>query len=115
MRLHPSDAERYMWNALRGKRLGGLRFRRQHPIGPYIVDFYCASAKLIIEMDGGRHALDENAVRDKTRTRWLEEQGYKIVRFWNSDFLREPAYVIENILSVLNHMNVPALKNRSEH
>jgi very-short-patch-repair endonuclease len=65
-----------------------LRFRRQQPIGPYIADFFCSAAKLIIELDGGQHTADKNAAYDLVRTRWLEERGYKVLRFPNGDVLK---------------------------
>jgi very-short-patch-repair endonuclease len=82
LRLTPTDAEIRLWSRLRGKQLAGFRFRRQHPLGPYVVDFFCAEAKLIVEVDGGQHADDGEA-----RTRWLEARGYRVIRFWNNDVL----------------------------
>jgi very-short-patch-repair endonuclease len=82
LRATPTDAEMRLWSRLRLRQLHGFRFRRQHPIGIYIVDFFCAEAKLIIEVDGGQHADDS----DK-RTAWLEGRGYRVVRFWNNEVL----------------------------
>ena len=76
LRLTPTDAEIRLWSRLRGKQLAGLRFRRQHPLGPYVVDFFCAEAKLIVEVDGGQHADDGEA-----RTRWVEARAYRVIRF----------------------------------
>jgi very-short-patch-repair endonuclease len=80
LRATPTDAEMQLWLRLRQKQLYGLRFRRQHPMGVYIVDFFCAEAKLIIEVDGGQHADDNNK-----RTAWLEARGYRLIRFWNNE------------------------------
>jgi very-short-patch-repair endonuclease len=92
LRLNATEAERKLWSCLRDKRLLGLRFRRQQPIGPYIADFYCAAAKLIVELDGSQHA-DVRAHYDLSRTGWLETRGYKVVRLWNTD-LQDSDYVI---------------------
>jgi len=96
LRRNSTDAELRLWSRLRGRQLHGARFRRQQPIGPYIVDFYCAEANLIIEVDGGQHADDGPA-----RTQWLEHKGYRVVRFWNNDVLANTDGVMEFIASVL--------------
>ena len=75
--------ERLLWARLRDRRLENFRFRRQHPVGPYIADFYCPSAQLIIEIDGDSHASQEEY--DQRRTKWLDENGYRVVRFTNDD------------------------------
>ena len=72
-----------------------MRFRRQHPIGPYIVDFFCATRRLVIEVDGGQH--DANRDADDRRTAWLEARGYRVLRFWNNDVLSNPEGAIEMI------------------
>ena len=79
----------------------GFKFRRQHPIGPYIVDFYCPMAQLAIEIDGGQHNQDDQLLYDERRTAFLEEQGIKVLRFWNHDVLRETETVLEVIRQVL--------------
>jgi len=88
LRENPTDAERRLWRSLRVKQLGDLRFRRQQPIGPYIVDFYCSAAKLIVELDGDQHGYDKNIAYDADRTRWLEERDYKVLRFSNGEVLK---------------------------
>jgi very-short-patch-repair endonuclease len=80
-----TDAEWRLWYHLRAGRFAGRKFRRQVPLGPYVVDFLCEQAKLIVEVDGGQHA--ERSVQDEARTRWLSERGYRVVRFWNNDVL----------------------------
>ncbi len=80
-----TDAERALWFHLRDRRLGGLKFRRQHPIGPYTVDFACVEARLIVELDGGQH-LDARS-RDALRTVFLEAQGWRVIRLWDHEAL----------------------------
>src|SRR5271166_6596928 len=85
MRGAPTDAERRLWRLLRDRRLGCLKFRRQVPVGPYIVDFLCVGARVIVEADGSQHA--DNA-RDEVRDAYLAREGWKVLRFWNHDLLR---------------------------
>src|SRR5690242_7487374 len=85
--------------AFASKQLAGFRFRRQHPLGSYIVDFFCADARLIVEADGGQHS-DDNA-HDAARTAWLEARGYHVLRFWNSDVLSQTEEVLAAILEAL--------------
>jgi very-short-patch-repair endonuclease len=92
LRTTPTDAEMHLWSRLRRKQLYGLRFRRQHPMGIYVVDFFCADAKLIIEVDGGQHADDSDR-----RTVWLEPRGYRVIRFWNNEVLTN----IDSVLSAI--------------
>lgn len=96
LRGAPTEAEKRLWSRLRGKQMGGIRFRRQHPIGPYVVDFFCAEAKLVIEADGGQHAEDGPA-----RTAWLEACGYRVIRFWNNDILSNTDGVLLLIIQAL--------------
>ena len=98
LRQNMTDAEQLLWRHLRAHRLNGQKFRRQHPVGPYVVDFVHLGAKLIIEADGGQHNLSEgDAVRDK----WLISQGFKVMRFWNSDILNNTDAVLTTILEAL--------------
>ena len=83
MRHEPTPAEAALWRLLRGRRFGGLKFRRQVPLGPYIADFACFDPKVIVECDGGQHG----GVRDEERDRWFTLQGFRIVRLWNSEVL----------------------------
>ena len=98
MRSHPTEAERRLWMLVRGKRLADFKFRRQAPIGPYIVDLLCADRFLIIELDGTQHA---DSPRDLVRDRWLAAQGYRTLRIWNNDMLARPAAVTETIFAHL--------------
>ena len=85
----------------RDRRLCGYKFRRQVPIGPYIVDFVCYRSKLIVEVDGGQH--QEQGQYDDIRTEWLESEGFTVLRFWNNDVLENRAGVLEKIRSVLDN------------
>src|SRR5215813_12591253 len=91
LRQAQTDAERRMWMLLRDRRLSGFKFRRQHPVGAYIADFCCLEARLIIEIDGGHHASNQDA--DVARSRVLESAGYRVLRFWNNEVLGNTAGV----------------------
>ena len=95
LRRSATEAELGLWYHLRAGRLNGLKFRRQHPIPPYVVDFYCAAKKLVVELDDSQH--DE--VVDQARTRFLEAQGMKVLRYWDNDVLQQTDAVLEAILS----------------
>lgn len=85
LRHQLTDAERKLWSILRQRQLDGLKFRRQVPIGPYIADFVCLERRLIIEVDGGQHAIATDD--DAARTDWLRAQDFRVIRFWNNDVL----------------------------
>lgn len=99
LRTQPTDAERKLWSLLRQGQLGGWRFRRQHPIPPYIADFACIEAKLVIEADGGQHA---ESSYDEARDRHLRNLGWRVLRFWNPEVLTNPEGVAETILAALS-------------
>ncbi|HWD50343.1 MAG TPA: endonuclease domain-containing protein [Rhizomicrobium sp.] len=107
LRDEATETERKMWSLLRRRQLQELRFRRQQPIGPYIVDFFCPAAKLIVELDGGQHGEDEAVIYDLARTEWLEAQGYRVLRFWNLDFLKNPEVVLEGIWRAILESGTP--------
>ena len=92
-----TDAERRLWSGLRDRRLNGLKFRRQKQIGPYFVDFVCMEAKLIVEADGNQHHEEDRAWYDYRRTKYLEADGYKVLRFTNFDVLKHPTEVLARI------------------
>jgi very-short-patch-repair endonuclease len=108
MRSEMTDAERTLWMRLRAHRLGGLSFRRQTPIGPFIVDFVCHAQNLAIELDGGQHASDLEIKRDTKRQQWLEAKGYRVLRFWNSNVLRQCDAVVEKILETVAQAAPPS-------
>lgn len=97
LRQRQTPPEARLWHALRNGRVAGLKFRRQHPIGRFIVDFYCDSAKLVVEVDGDSHAGDEAEARDAARTEWLVGQGYRVLRFTNEDVHKRFEAVVEAI------------------
>jgi very-short-patch-repair endonuclease len=95
LRKNLTDAERRLWKHLRSRQMGSHKFRRQQPIGSYIVDFVCFKKRLIVAVDGGQHS--QQAVYDNARTEWLESQGFRVLRFWNNQVLEE----IEAVESVI--------------
>ncbi len=95
LRKRPTDVERLLWRHLRSKQVEGLKFRRQQPIGRYVVDFVCFERRTVIEVDGGQHAIDKD--KDERRDQWLREQGFKVLRFWNGDVLANTNGVLEVI------------------
>lgn len=99
LRSNLTLAEKRLWSRLRAHRLAGAGFRRQHPIGPFIVDFCAPRQKIIVELDGGQHA--EQKEKDEHRTKYFEEQGYKVLRFWNNEVLENMDWVLEKIAKSL--------------
>lgn len=99
LRSEMTLAERKLWQALRGKQLEDCRFRRQHPIGPYIADFACLEKSLVIELDGGQH--QEQQEYDERRTVFLQFQGWRVLRFWNNDVLSNLEGVLANVVDAL--------------
>ncbi|MFB6418416.1 MULTISPECIES: endonuclease domain-containing protein [Bradyrhizobium] len=97
LRANTTPHERILWRALKDIPIEGSHFRRQAPIGPYIVDFLCPAKRLVIELDGGHHNEDDTAVRDLERQRWLEREGYRVVRFWNLEITSDLTAVLERI------------------
>lgn len=99
MRHAPTEAESMLWRNLRAGRLAEFKFKRQKPIGNFIVDFVCFERRLVIEVDGGQHA--EMQARDEARTAWLQAQGFQVLRFWNHEVLQRGDLVLEEILRQL--------------
>jgi very-short-patch-repair endonuclease len=95
LRANLTDAERRLWSRLRLKQIDGHRFRRQVSIGPYIADFVCLDAKLVIEVDGGQH--NDSTEKDARRTALMEAQGFRVVRFWNDEVLGNTDGVLDVI------------------
>jgi len=106
-----TEAEKQLWRRLRSERLEGFKFRRQHPLGRYVLDFFCEKAKLVIEIDGSQHA--DMVDVDLVRTRWLESRGCRVLRFWNNDVLQKTDAVLEAILAALSAAPHPARLRRA--
>jgi very-short-patch-repair endonuclease len=96
LRRDSTDVEMRLWQKLRNRQLGA-DFRRQHPTGPFVLDFYCPALRLAIELDGGQHTEAKHEARDARRDRWLNECGVTVMRFWNSDITQNIAGVLEVI------------------
>jgi very-short-patch-repair endonuclease len=96
-----TDAERLLWWLLRDRRID-IRFRRRQPIGPYIADFFCPAAKLVIELDGDRHGANAAAAHDEIRSQFLSGRGYRVLRFFNHEVFRDPRRVLETILDAVH-------------
>ena len=97
LRKRQTDSENLLWRHLRKKQIEGFKFRRQHPIGDYIVDFVCLENRLILEVDGSQHKAAD--CKDAERDAWLQNEGYKILRIWSNDVIRNIEGVIEAIMN----------------
>ena len=95
LRSHQTEAEQRLWYRLRGHRFMGLKFKRQKPVGRYVVDFICQERRLIVEVDGGQHA--DQTEDDHERDTWLRERGYRVLRFWNHEVMQQFDGVLERI------------------
>ena len=102
MRSNMTDAESKLWYYLRAKRFYGLKFKRQVLIGEYIVDFLCKEKNIVIELDGGQHNEDDNIVKDNERTKYLESQGYIVIRYWNNDIMQNIDAVLSDLKARLD-------------
>jgi len=100
LREAPTDVESKLWARVRDRQITGAKFRRQHPIGPFIADFCCVEKKLVVELDGGQHA-DQTAA-DENRTEFIEEHGYKVLRFWNKEVVGNIEGVLQSISAALD-------------
>lgn len=97
LRANTTPHERMLWRALKELPIEGSHFRRQAPIGHYVVDFFCPAKRLILEIDGGHHNEDDVAACDRNRQQWLENEGYRVIRFWNSEIAGNLTAVLERI------------------
>jgi very-short-patch-repair endonuclease len=102
LRAEMSDEERILWMLLRDRRFQGFKFRRQAPLGDYVVDFVCFDRKLIVELDGSQHAKPEQAAFDAERSAVVEAAGFRVLRIWTSDLFKEREGVFETILNALH-------------
>jgi very-short-patch-repair endonuclease len=113
LRATPTDVEQTLWKSLRRTQLRGIAFRRQHPVGPYVLDFYCSSARLAIEVDGGQHAAGVTKERDLRRDRWLSSKGIKMLRFWNNEVSANLDGVLQAICTALDSNETPSRRKKS--
>lgn len=107
LRSNMTDAEIHLWTKLQHQQLGGNKFRRQVAIGPYIIDFACLRARLLIEVDGGQHNESGHQAKDASRDAWLSREGYRVLRFWNHEVLAETDAVLEVISRALDEASSP--------
>jgi len=98
LRREMTEAEKVLWGKLRGHRLAGHHFRRQHPIGRYVADFVCLDARLVVEVDGGQHSESDY---DERRTEWLDSEGFEVLRLWNNEVLRNTEGACLTILEAI--------------
>ena len=112
LRVRSTDAERLLWHHLKSRQLNGLKFRRQEQIGRFIADFVCYECRLIIEADGGQHAVEQE--KDAERTAWLELQGFRVLRFWNNEILSNIEGVLEVIIQATTTPHPVPLPQRGE-
>ena len=106
LRRGETDAERKLWMRLRDRQVNGAKFRRQQPIGRYIVDFFCPESKLVVELDGGHHADQVEA--DMRRADFLTKSGYRVLRFWDNDVLADTEAVLQKIVNELIPLTLPS-------
>lgn len=100
LRQEETEAEKKLWNALRGKRLNGLKFRRQHPYERTILDFFCVEHQLVVELDGSIHDEPDQFASDEERTKYLNDYGLKIIRFHNEEILKDLPNVLQKIIEI---------------
>jgi very-short-patch-repair endonuclease len=120
LRAEMTDAEKKLWRHIRARQINGHYFRKQVEIGDYVVDFCCLKSRLVIEVDGGQH--DARAAQDEARTRWLNGQGYRVIRFWNNEVLQNIDGVLQEVVRALElprlrdvshpHPNPPPIRGR---
>ncbi len=113
LRRMQTEAEKLLWYALQGRRLNGYKFRRQAPIGPYVADFLCMTARLIVEVDGGQHAI--RRAYDEQRDRYLRNEGYEVVRYWNNEVLENLEGVLTTLTLALSLRERKLSGKRSNH
>ena len=105
LRSDQTNAENRLWSRLRARQLEGFKFRRQHSIGPFVADFFCLEAKLVIELDGSQHADQSN--QDERRSEFIRDAGYKVLRIWNHEVITEIDEVLQRIADALEKSRQP--------
>ncbi len=114
-RKKSTDAEKTLWRQLRNRRCVGFKFRRQHVVGDFILDFYCPGVRLAIEVDGGGHASNKQAIYDACRTEVLQRCGIRVLRFWNHEVLQHIDSVMDEIHRALKERTTqPSLGNQPQ-
>ena len=109
LRAQQTDCEHLLWQRLRSRQIANLKFRRQFPCPPYVLDFYCAELKLAIELDGGQHFESSGLIHDQRRTLYLYQQGIEVVRFSNLEVLQQMDAVLEQIIRIAAARKLPSL------
>jgi very-short-patch-repair endonuclease len=112
LRDNRTEAEAILWRHLRRLEIDGTHFRRQVVLGPYVADFACMARKLVIEVDGSQHGTEQGLAADAVRTRWLEAEGYRVLRFWNNDVMASTESAMEAIYDALT--SAPVATPRTE-
>ena len=110
LRRNHTEAERRVWARLRARQLNGVKFRRQHPVGSFVVDFCCPERRVIVELDGGQHA--SRVLEDQRRTTFLVQRGYRVLRFWDNDVITHIEAVIEQIANAVSDPHPSPLPDR---
>ncbi|MCL9803334.1 endonuclease domain-containing protein [Pseudomonas sp. AKS31] len=108
LRAKQTDCEHLLWQKLRSRQIANLKFRRQFPCPPYVLDFYCAELKLAIELDGGQHAETQGLIHDQRRTRYLNQKGIEVVRFSNLEVIQQMDDVLEQIIRIAANRKMPS-------
>ncbi|MDT3311708.1 endonuclease domain-containing protein [Pseudomonas sp. rhizo66] len=108
LRAKQTDCEHLLWQKIRSRQIAHLKFRRQFPCPPYVLDFYCAELKLAIELDGGQHAETQGLIHDQRRTRYLNQKGIEVVRFSNLEVIQQMDDVLEQIIRIAANRKMPS-------
>ena len=116
LRRHATPAERRLWHRIRAGQFGGFQFRRQFPIGEFIVDFCCRARRLVIELDGSQHGAATGVAEDRERTHLISARGYRVMRFWNKDIIMNLDGVLEQVFAELGQPppNLPLVRGRNQ-
>ncbi|WP_064119420.1 endonuclease domain-containing protein [Pseudomonas fluorescens] len=108
LRVNQTDCEYLLWQKIRSRQIANLKFRRQFPCPPYVLDFYCAELKLAIELDGGQHYETPGVIHDQRRTRYLHQKGIEVVRFTNLEVMQQMDDVLEQIIRIAANQKMPS-------
>ena len=114
LRRNQTEAEKVLWQKLRGNRFHNLKFFRQYSVGPYIIDFFCPAERLAVEIDGGQHADSDAQAYDESRSAYLKTRGIEVLRFWNNDILQNMEGVLCKIAEEITPPNLPFIKEEGQ-